>query len=429
MKKACRIPLILLNLIVFIPTGCQKSYSLREFQTPHAKAEMRTRFYENLIADTIQKIRLRPLNPQTEADWQAAFWAMELIGYRSPEILAALKQSFTTFPESSVNFQRALLEAVYTLYPTEFESEMTRVARITRQPKIFAMAVCYLKRIDPDDISYSAWLRENFPEWPTHPILHRLALMDSVTPPMPPLQAILSHPIAGGMSVIYSLQRPNRDFPGLLVAKTPDGRFLRNEDGSLFHIPQLARSLSNLPGFLTNGNTPQGIFSFNGVLTSQSIFIGPSPTLQMVLPFEAAPVQFFHQTVSEEKWTVDLYRRLLPVAWQNYAPIFEAFFAGEAGRNEIIAHGTTVNPEFYRGTPYYPFTPSLGCLTALELWSPADGRCVVSGQIQLLNQLQRHNIETGFLVVVNLADKSQPVTLGEVLPDLLAAEVEVDFNQ
>lgn len=421
MKKTCRIPLFLLNLILFIPTGCQKSYSLREFQTPHAKTEMRSQFYENLI-DTIQKNLMHPLNPETEADWQAAFWALELTGYRSPEVLMALKQGFTTFPERSVNFQRALLEAIYTLYPTEFQSEMTGVAQITRQPKIFAMAVCYLKRIDPAKNFYSVWLRQNFPDWQIHPILHRLAQMDSATLPMPPLQALLAHPIAAGKPTIYSLQRPNRDFPGLLVAKTSDGRFLRNEDGSLFHIPQLARSLSNLPGFLTNGNTPQGIFSFNGVLTSQSIFIGPSPTLQMVLPFEADPVQFFHHAVSEEKWNPDLYRKLLPAGWQNFPPIFEAFFAGEAGRNEIIAHGTTVNTEFYRGTPFYPFTPSLGCLTALELWSPTDGRCLVSGQIQLLNQLRRYNIETGFLVVVNLTDKSEPVTLSEVLPDLLAAE-------
>jgi len=67
-------------------------------------------------------------------------------------------------------------------------------------------------------------------------------------------------------------------------------------DGSIFSVPQLARSISNLPGFLTNDSTPEGIFSLQGIDTSKNVFIGPTTNIQLVLPFETAPNQFFHKS-------------------------------------------------------------------------------------------------------------------------------------
>jgi hypothetical protein len=422
MKNINLIHLFLLYVIFIIPTGCKNLYKLEDLPVSHTKTEMRAAFYRNLVTETIHKNLALPLNSETEENWQDAFWALELVGYRTAEIQTALKQAFINFETRSPAFQRALLEVVYTLYPDEFQLEVARVAQETRQPKIFAMAVCYLRRHDSPPAFYSAWRNLHFPDWQNQPILRRLALADSVIPPAPSLRALLAHPFQPGAPVIFSLQRPNRDYPGLLLVKSATGQFLRNEDGSVFHIPQLARSLSNLPGFLTNGNTPQGIHSFSGFLTSESIFIGPTPTLQMTLPFEASVSQFFHGAVEAKNWSTKHYRELLPAAWQDYPPIYEAFFAGAAGRTEIIAHGTTVDPEFYRNASFYPFTPSLGCLTALELWSGVDGKCWVSGQRQLVNRLHRCEIESGFLVVAEIADKSQPVTLSEVLVELLQAE-------
>ena len=113
---------------------------------------------------------------------------------------------------------------------------------------------------------------------------------------------------------------------------------------------------------------------------------------------------------------------MLPENWQDYVPIYEAFFAGAAGRCEILAHGTTINPDYYLNQPYFPNTPSLGCLTALELWSPLDGKCLYSAQIALIKAFQSVNCDDSYFVVIEIDDKHQPVAIEELLLLLLKAE-------
>lgn len=86
--------------------------------------------------------------------------------------------------------------------------------------------------------------------------------------------------------------------------------------------------------------------------------------------------------------------------WIKTHPILGSFFAGQAGRSEIIAHGSTINPEYYRDLACYPLTPSLGCLTALETWSEVDGSLLRSDQLRLIQQIKQHKINKGLLIVV-----------------------------
>ncbi len=52
--------------------------------------------------------------------------------------------------------------------------------------------------------------------------------------------------------------------PGLVIIRQKDGIFVADSSGNIFNVPQLARSITNLPVYLTNGNTPQGIFAMHG---------------------------------------------------------------------------------------------------------------------------------------------------------------------
>ncbi len=222
--------------------------------------------------------------------------------------------------------------------------------------------------------------------------------------------------------MVYSFQRHRRVFPGLAVVRLPSGKFLREDDGRLFVVTQLALSLSDLPGFLTNGNTPQGIHTMLGTAVSRDEYIGPTTTLQLKLPFEAAPAEFTHGNRSDSAWTPEIYADLLPASWRNYFPITEAYDAGRAGRFDIIAHGTTIDPSFYRGEPFYPNTPSLGCLCAPERWSSVTGARVASEQQRLVDALARNGGTRGYVVVVELDDESRPIEPGDVLPEILRAE-------
>ena len=88
----------------------------------------------------------------------------------------------------------------------------------------------------------------------------------------------------------------------------------------------------------------------------------------------------------------------------------------------MLLHGTTINPEYYRDNPYYPGTPSAGCMVAMEYWSKSDGRLMHSDQLTLAKAFTAGGMDRGYLVVVELDDRAAPVNLAEVVGDVIAAE-------
>jgi len=358
----------------------------------------------------------------------SAFWAMELIQYRNDTTDSAIKNSLTNYLNRSENFQRALLEVIYSLYQNELNNEILQLIHSINNSKLFAMCVHYLKT--DNDLETLKKLTEDFSLrfFPTieNPILsmlkYDLNTKFRATIKLPPLIDLLKKDFGSDKVIVYSIQRLNRDYPGLLVIKKPDGQFLRDESGKIFSVPQLARAITDLPGYITNGNTPEGILSIQGIDVSKNVFIGPSPNLQLVLPYEVNLKTFFHNEINDSVWSESYYSDLLPDSWKDYKPIYEAYYAGKAGRNEIIAHGTTIDHEFYKHKSYYPFTPSLGCLTTKELWSEVDGKIIESGQIKLMNALSFVRLDKGFFVVVNIDDQHLSVTLDEIEDLILKAE-------
>lgn len=389
----------------------------------------RQAFLDDLKKNTIDGNLAQPLNSQNEDRWKGAFWGMEISLCRNATTLAAVKEALSKSSELSDSFTRSALEAACTLYPSEVENEVRTIARQTKNAKNFAMAAQYVVKLHPDrSKGLLDLMRRKFPDSATNPMLMQLALrleqpFTERVKNRPPLVDLLGQKFPGDTPVVFSFQRCNRDYPGLAVVRKPDGTFLRRQDGSVFSISQLARAMSNCPGYLTNGNTPQGIFSIQGIGGSDNTFIGPTPVLTTTLPIEASVAAYFHdQGRSSEKWSKDLYKALLPQSWRNYEPIYEAYGAGEVGRGSIIIHGTTIYTEFYKGKPYYPNTPSMGCLCALEMWSPVDGHCIYSDQHALVDAYSSFETKKGYLVVVELDNEQRPVTLYDVAADLMEAE-------
>jgi hypothetical protein len=85
------------------------------------------------------------------------------------------------------------------------------------------------------------------------------------------------------------------------------------------------------------------------------------------------------------------------------------------GRNAIIMHGTTIDPEFYKDQPYYPQTPSMGCLCSFEDWSE-DGYRTVSNQQKIVNAINSTGSSEGYVVVIDIDNKKSNVDISEVLP-------------
>ena len=285
------------------------------------------------------------------------------------------------------------------------------------------MCVNYLRNPEIDlNRLYNEFIKKH-PQQKDNPIIIMLKHdLISEKQKIPSIVDLLAKSFGKNEVIVYSLQRSNRDYPGLLIIKKSHGKFLRDTTGEIFSVQQLARSITDLPGYITNGNTPQGILSIQGIDFSKNDFIGPSPNLQLVLPFEVTPDVYFHSNFNDSIWDMDYYKNLLPQSWQNYLPIYESFYAGKAGRNEIIAHGTTIDPSFYADEPYYPYTPSLGCLTTKEIWSNESGKIIESDQIKFMNAFKQAGSNKGFLIVVNINDEQSPVSLDEIKSIILKAE-------
>jgi len=394
-----------------------------------------SRHLENLGAETIDE--KFPYDRKLAELLGGAFWNAGIINYLpdTPEgrnVHLSILRGFDYYQHHSTYYKLILMRSAHALYsnsPQLISNKIKKNLEFIDEPKTFAAGVSFLMRYEPGKHEIPALLKqmkEQFPDWETTPQLYALVkdyeYYAGLAGPRPPLQDLLRAPIMEGRPVIFSFQRQDRRYPGIAVVRKPDGKFVRTDQSGIFNIPHLAMSRTNMPGTVTFGNSPRGIFSVKGTGKATNQFIGPTPYLWSRVPIEANVGDYFFGGKEGIKFTEDLYRDMLPDSWKDYDPIYEAFWAGQAGRSEMITHGTTINPEFYFEETYYPQTPSAGCLCAYEKWDHETGNLVYSDQLALVRAFLSTGQENGALVVVELDNKKQPISMNEVLPDLVAAE-------
>ncbi|MBC7534413.1 MAG: hypothetical protein H7258_01815 [Ferruginibacter sp.] len=385
-----------------------------------ALKENRQHLYRNLVNNVINKNLALPLTDSTEELWQDAFWAMELLHYRSAWTDNRIHSAFSNIQHNSQAFQRALLELAFSNYSGIFLKQIKHIMLQAKDSRIFAMCAVYILSTEQSSTEI-ALLKQNtsgrLRNDKEDPILQQLQYqLQQSSPdfPVPSIRSLFSKRFLPGNVLIISVQRSNRNYPGLVVVRDSEGDFIK-DDTRFFSVPQLARSVSNLPGYLTNGNTPEGIFRMDGFDTSQSNFIGPTTNIQLTLPFENSVAHFFKDSlVKDSSWHIDQYKNLLPAELKNYFPLQQSYFAGKAGRTEIIAHGTTIDPAYYRNKPYFPLTPTQGCLCTKEIWNEETGRLSESDQQKLVDAVIKAGGPYGYAIVVNLDNQQRAVTLAEI---------------
>ncbi len=390
-----------------------------------AIAANRTKTWNNIVKNIITKNLSLPLTESTEENWQDAFYAMEVLRYNQPWAEQKIKSAFDGVEKRSAGFQRALLECCYAMYPQSFTVPVERLWRSTGYSKIFAFCAEYLyqaKKITAQKIQTRT--REFNFVLEHDSILNPLVKSKQIIADkarIAALKAVCEKTFLPGNVVLISFQRKNRDYPGMVLVRDTAGNFITDDSGKPFAITQLARSVSNLPFYLTNGNTPQGIFRMFGFDVSKSKAIGPTTNIQLTMPAETSP-QFFlkDSSLTDTVWTEFLYKKLLPESLKNFLPLLQTYYASKAGRTEIIAHGTTVDPSYYNGATYYPYTPTQGCLCTKEIWSDIDGKRSVSDQQLLVDAVKKAGGANGYCVVIEIDDQQKPVSIEDILPYIKA---------
>ena len=373
--------------------------------------------YKSELNHKIKSVFSTKLNSNSEANWRSLFKEVGLMLIRTDDIHSAITKASNYAPSGSLMFKRSLAEIIITLYPTEFELTIETLFEGTNDPTLFAYCVQYYLKSDLKKSDYLMNRTKNrFPNWENIPqlnfIVYYLSKTNSKTPP---LKDILSNKFIEGKTIIYTFQRKDRTYPGITIIKKPNGEFVKNKNDSIFYVQQMALSVTNLPGYLSQGNTPQGIFTVVGYYNSPTPSIGPTAAVLTRIPYEVPTKLWFHKTVTG-KWNIKDYKKLLPDSWKDFLPMYEAYYAGLTGRRKIVMHGSVDDLSFYNKLPYAPLTPSKGCLTTTEIWSDSTGMNIRSDQAKLMNAFFSTGQIYGFLVVIDIDDKQTAVTIDEILP-------------
>ncbi len=384
--------------------------------------QKRTLLEKDLRERVIAKNLSLPLDSNSEYKYASACDAISQFLFANADVEKGFRKLFLYYDSLDFETRQSFLEALYAVYPKAFKENVQALMEKETEATLFATGAVYVYRCD-SSIDNTNLLKikmiEKFPGYDTISILSELEkfLNDHHTlekQATPDIMELFKYQKNTGQKIIYSFQRYNRDFPGLAVVQNKDGSFVKNANGRLMIFEQLARSGSDLPYFIRNGSTPQGIYSIQGTSISHNHFIGPTPNLQLIIPFENKWEKYFQEKPDAPQDSLVLYKNLLPPGWRNYEPMMEAWDAGKIGRTAIIAHGTTIDPEYFKDKPFYPLTPSQGCLCAKELWNVTSGRLLVSEQFNLVSAFLSTPGNKGYLYVINLGNQQKAVNRAEI---------------
>jgi hypothetical protein len=418
---------VLLCLLVFVIQYDTDAQPRREdIYSDFVLYKKRQLLLKDLHENVIGKAFLSPLDSNTEYRYEAACRAIVQFMLDNDTTQQGITQLFIQYDSLQHDTRRAMLETVYGVYPDQYIQSMQLLLAKETNPILFAIAASYSFRYDTaavNSASIRKRIREQFPNYGNITVLAELdKYLNNYTrykaPAVNDLIELFRHQQIIKRKAIYSFQRHNRDYAGLAIVQNTDGTFMRYANGRLMVFEQLARSASGLPYFIPDGNTPQGVYSIQGTAVTYNKLIGPTPNLQLIMPYERKWTTYFHAGDSTV-WTPNndmlwSYLQLLPPSMRTMPWVTEAFYAGKAGRNSIIAHGTTIDPEYFRNKPWYPLTPTMGCLCAKELWNVSNGRLLVSDQFNLVSAFSSTTGNKGYLYVIDIDDQKKAVSKGEV---------------
>lgn len=399
----------------------QTLFSIDSIKSSFVLSQRRNSFEKHMRETTLAKNLSNPLTAENEDAFKEACWTISQFILRSDEIKKGLDKVFARYDWLESGTKRALLEAVYASYPFEYLAEMKALLKREKNIKYQAMEALYLFRAIPNESFRQQLLQltnkttDNLRDSTLLAALKDYLLYHEIDQfqPSPDLNELFLYQQVTGQKMVYSFQRWNRDYPGLAIIQNANGLFIRDSLGQLVVFEQLARAASDLPFFITNGNTPQGIYRILGMDVSRNQLIGPTPNIQLIMPNETDS-GFWHTSFDSTKTGIEQYLALLPQSWRDYRPMTESYLAGKIGRSEIIAHGSAIDPKFFNDKPFFPLTPTMGCLCARENWNPTNGSLIESEQLRMVNRFLSTPGNTGYLMVINLDNQQKKVTREEL---------------
>ena len=385
----------ILTLVFFL--GC---FGLGFFQSnafPFASNQARKSLLIKLN-DSIINPSAKDFLANKKINWQSYAWATAFLIDDSKQNFAVLQKALQNYNQLDKPDLQKVFEIVYACFPNQFVSEIQKIAENeSENEKIFASAINYLSQ---NNVAVNYLIDSKFTN-SNHPI--NQALRNQFQSNYHPisyadLKKILDYNKTKKIKFLYSIQHKDRNKVGKVFIQSENG-LLAKENGKVILIDQLARSATNLPMYITNGNTPVGLFKIDSLAKSENVFIGPTVSFITFLPFECEASLFYNSPTTN--FTLENYLSFFPKKLRNNTLLQQTFWAGKAGRSEIHFHGTTIDQNLYIGKEFYPQTPSMGCLCSKETWDK-DGNLIESSQQKLVNTWLKTPSEKGYAYILEL---------------------------
>ena len=172
---------------------------------------------------------------------------------------------------------------------------------------------------------------------------------------------------------VFALIPSDRSRPGRLLIRKSDGTFLKNQDQDIWSIPVLAHTHRGLSFNHSNGHTPCGVYTIDGVM--------PKPDRPRDFGEYRRLIVNFLNPQSEHD-----YLNLVPSDHHSLHWWKQSKLAYLLGRSLLRIHGTGLK-NYNIFSSYYPFVPTSGCLATIEI--EGIGVHKKHHQRDLLNALMR----------------------------------------
>ena len=380
-----------------------------------------------------------PVNDANERYWRNLLWSTAITEPQLASVDAAIAQilSLTTRRNLSSAQERTLEMAMqvgtqlYLSNPAQYDGvkqQFLQTLERSSDAEWVAMSVSALVQGGVDAVTRSQWrdrIQQRFPKWRNHPALFTtLQTIETLDRPRitPPLKDLLTWTIAPGQLQMYVICRPDRGVLCQTVLKDRKGQFIR-QNGQLWSVPLLTRSLHGLSSVFTRGQTPQGIYRLEGSVPQPNTEFfrayGSFSLVKLFVPFEPG-VKAFLPNRPGQIGGLSAYQSLLPPAWRNDFSMQQSYWAGKAGRSLFRVHGSGEAPTFFTNNSRYPdsagWNPTIGCLSALELYDET-GRLQQADMPKILSALTATGGQnfSGYLIVVETSDRANtPISMQEI---------------
>jgi hypothetical protein len=383
-----------------------------------------------------------PITDKNEKHWRNILWTTAVVEPQQPFVAEALDQILAMMNLSGLsNSQMRTVDTaakvgtqLYLKYPSLYANVKDRFLQAINQSRDPEWVAIALSGLEKSGMSFDQLqvlverVKVRFPGWSKNAYLYTTVrdVVDSIAPqPVPPLRDLLNWEIAPKQLQLYVLCQPDRDILCQTVLKDRNGEFVRRQDGKLWSIQLLLRSIHNGLGWnFVRGQTPQGVYRVEGIepQPDDEYFraYGQFSLVKLFVPFESGAKQFLPDKSGTFNGNLQDYQNLLPASWRNYWPIQESYWAGKMGRSEFRIHGTGESPDFFssksKDPEAYNWNPTIGCLSALELYNE-KGQLLQADMPKLLKALRiiGGNSFAGYLVIVDLpGSPGQSIALSQI---------------